>query len=168
MDDVILEYSYTPGFMGNDFVLRDLWVSRTFEYKLRFSWYLDVDDYPDNEEEVRLQRRFTIVKDKLPEELRESLTKVMQSDVNVIVPVKVKTDKIEYATSAHPENKFYDVEIQNERKHINIPYDISKTLIEGTGREMFLGFHIALKAWIDEEFELASEGKAIKFNKRNQ
>lgn len=163
MDNIILKYSYSPGFIG-EFICKDLLISRTFETRLQFFWHFDPGYFPDNND-GRQYRRITTIKDKLPEELQEILKKVMQSDIKVIVPEIIKTDRIEYSTSAHFKNEFYKLQIQNEEKYINIPYDISKVLIEGNDAELFFDLHTELKSWIDEEFEIASEGKAVKLNK---
>ncbi len=163
MDNIILKYSYSPGFIG-EFIGKDLLISRTFETRLQFFWHFDPGYFPDNND-GRQYRRITTIKDKLPDELQEILKKVMQSDIKVIVPEIIKTDRIEYSTSAHFKNEFYKLQIQNEEKYINIPYDISKILIEGNDAELFSDFHTELKSWIDEEFEVASEGKAVKLNK---
>ncbi|CAI8853707.1 hypothetical protein [Chryseobacterium sp. IT-36CA2] len=166
MNDIILKYSYSPGFYG-EFICKDLLISRTSETQLKFFWYFDLGYFPDNDEERRQQRRFTTVKDKLPEALQIILEKIQKSDIRVIVPIETKTDKVEYTTSVHASNEYYKLNIQNEEKHINIPYHFSDALIEGKDVELFFDFHTKLKAWIDEEFEIVSEGKAVKLNKGN-
>ncbi|SEH35646.1 hypothetical protein [Chryseobacterium culicis] len=166
MDRIILKYFYSPGFYG-EFISKDLLISRTFEIQLKFFWYFDLGYFPDNDEERRQQRRFTTIKDKLPEDLQRILEKVLQSDIKSILPVRIGTDKVEYATSVHPPTEYYKLEIQNQEKHFDIPYRFSDILIEGKDVELFFDFHVKLKSWIDKEFEIASEGKAVKLNKEN-
>lgn len=165
MNGVVLKYCYSPGFTG-DFISTDLLISGNFETKLKFFWYFDQGYFLDNDFERKQQRRFTVVFDKLPQGLQVHLEKLIKSDLKVIVPEKIKTDKILYSTSAHPSNEYYKIIIQNEEKYINIPYYLTKTLIEEPEKEFFLDFHVKLKAWMDTEFEAVSAGKAIRFNKK--
>lgn len=76
MDNFILKYSYSPGFMG-EFISKNLSVSENFETKLEFFWYFDPGYFPDNDEERIQQRRFTRVKDKLSRQLQEQLETIM-------------------------------------------------------------------------------------------
>lgn len=166
MNHIILKYSCSPGFSG-EFISKDLLISKTFETKLQFFWYFDPGYFPDNDEKRKQQRRFITIKDKLPEALQKMLEKILQSDIRVIAPEIIRTDKIEYASTNLPSSEFYTLEIQHQEKDIHIPYDISNTLIEGNDVNLFFDFHTQLTDWINREFEIASDGKAVKFNKEN-
>lgn len=56
--------------------------------------------------------------------------------------------------------------VNNEKKYIEVPYHPSAIKIEKDCKDIFLGFHSELMVWIDQEFEIASEGKAVRFNKK--
>lgn len=163
MADFILKYSYLPGFMG-EFISKNLSVSETFETKLEFFWYFDPGYFPDNDDERRQQRRLTRIKDKLPRELQEQLEMITKSGLKVIIPEKNTTDKIIYSPSGLS-HESYEVVVNNEKQYIEIPYNVSTVMIEDEGKDLFLDFHTRLMAWIDQEFEMASEGKAVRFNK---
>ena len=165
MDNIIFEYHFSPGFIG-DFVLKDLYISNTFEFCLKFFWYIKFDHLPDNDFERKQVRRFTTIKDKLSEDLEPKIKTILGLNLKIIVPKIVKSDKIIYSTSAHSKSEYYKLEINKEEQTIHIPYNISETLIEGENKELFLNFHHELQSWIEEEFEIASEGKAARFNKK--
>ncbi|UFH30550.1 hypothetical protein LNP04_11235 [Chryseobacterium sp. C-71] len=164
MDKIILSYHYSPGFYG-EFILKDLEILDSFDYSIKYFWYFDSKHFPDNEFERRQQRRFTKIKDSLPKELEEKLQKILASKFEIIKPEVIKSDKIEYATSAHPKSEYYKINIQNVDEIVHIPYDISQILI-GDGKQFFLDFHTELQSWLEKEFEIASEGKAYRFNKK--
>ncbi|MDR2238640.1 MAG: hypothetical protein LBE92_21125 [Chryseobacterium sp.] len=148
-----------------EFINKDLSVSRTFETRLEFFWYFDPGYFPDNDEERRQQRRLTRIKDKLPRELQEQLEMIIRSGLKIIIPEKKTTDKIIYSPSGLS-HESYEVLISNEKKYIEILYDTSAIKIEEDWKNIFLDFHSKLMAWIDQEFEIASEGKAVRFNKK--
>jgi len=164
MNKTILTYHYSPGFYG-EFITKDLEILDSFDFSIKYFWYFNSKYFPDSEFERRQQRRFTKIKDRLPKELEEKLQKILVSKLKIIKPEVIKSDKIEYATSAHPPSEYYKINIQNVDETFHIPYDLSKILIDD-GKEIFLDFHTELQLWLDEEFEIASEGKAYRFNKK--
>lgn len=86
-------------------------------------------------------------------------------DLKIFQPEIIKSDKIVYATSAHSKSEYYKFRINKELKTVHIPYTLSEILIEGEHKDFFLIFHRGLQNWIEEEFEVISEGKAERFNK---
>ncbi|MBB4806938.1 hypothetical protein HNP38_002234 [Chryseobacterium defluvii] len=165
MDEIILKYSFSPGFM-DDIIAKELLIFKNFDTRLEFFWYFDAGFFPDNDWQRKQQRRCTKIRNILPQELQNQLVKLLESDLKIIEPEIIKTDKIIYATSAHPKSEYYKIKIGDEEKTIHIPYDIDKVLIEKAHKKIFLDFHYQLQTWIDQEFEVASEGKAVRFNKK--
>ncbi|MCS3867472.1 hypothetical protein J3D55_000388 [Chryseobacterium ginsenosidimutans] len=161
MDKIILQYHYSPGFIG-DFVMKDLYISESFEFYLKFFWSYKVETLSDSDFERKQWRRFTTIKDTLSEELKLKVQEILNLDLKVIKPEIVKTDKIIYETSEHSKSEYYKLK---EEKSISIPYNLSETMIEGKNKELFINFHEELIIWIEEQFEIISEGKAIRFNK---
>lgn len=164
MNKVILTYHYSPGFYG-DFIIKDLQISESFDYSLKYFWSFDLGYFPNNDYELKQHRRFTKIKDKLPLYLKEKLQELLVSKLEIIKPQIIKSDKIEYATSEHSKSEYYKIKIQDIDETVHIPYDFSPILLS-EGKEYFLEFHNELQLWIDKEFEIASEGKAIRFNKK--
>lgn len=164
MDKILLSYHYSPGFYG-EFITKDLEILDSFDFSLKYFWSFDLGYFPDNDFELKQHRRFSKIKDRLPKNLEEKLRKILVSKLEVIKPEIIKSDKIEYSTSENSKSEYYKINIQNVDETIYVPYDLSKILIND-GKEIFLDFHKELQFWIEEEFEVISEGKAYRFNKK--
>lgn len=164
MDKIILQYHYSPGFTG-DFVMKDLFISKSFEFYLKFFWSYKVENLSDSDFERKIWRRFTTIKDTLSEELKMKVEEILNLDLKIIKPKIVKTDQIIYSTSEHSKSEYYKFGTDKDAKIIDIPYNLSETMIEGKNRELFTNFHAELTIWIEEQFDIISEGMAIRFNK---
>jgi hypothetical protein len=164
MDRIILQFHYSPGFIG-DFVMKDLYVSESFEFSLSYFWHHNAGYFPNDDFELKQTRRFTKIKDQLSEELKLKIQEILKLDLKIVQPEIIKTDKIVYSTSAHYKSEYYKLKTIEEEITINIPYYNSEIPIEGENKELFIIFHEELQAWIEQEFEIVSQGKAIRFNK---
>lgn len=96
--------------------------------------------------------------------MKLKVQEILNSDLKIIEPEIVKTDKIIYETSQHSKSEYYRLGADKDAKTIHITYSLSKIMIEGDSKELFLKLHKKLQEWIEEQFEIISEGKAMRFN----
>ncbi len=164
MTQHLLTYHFSPGFMG-DPVIKNLSVDDSFRYRIHFFWYIRQDYFPESDAGRMQIRRYSSVADRLPQQLIRRLNEIIFSDIKIIEPEPVITDPPVYASSTHYKSEFYRLKFRNEEFVVHVPYDISGIRIEGKDKDLFLNFHNILQEWIEEQFEMLSEGKSVRYKK---
>lgn len=152
MENVLVEYSYSPSITG---VLRsvDICIYENFDFKFEIFYYKKPDKTLSDEEYYRSARRYKKLKDKFPAAIQSNIKRLLSFEsfeIKRTYPELTNEERMRYEPSDIG-NEFYTFYIYGEKYSINVnPWYFNKDLLKTEQELFFLEFHKSILDWIDE------------------
>lgn len=151
-DNILIKYNYFPSLTGK---LRtvDIYIYENFEFELNIFWHGKPDGRLFGEEYNRSSRRNRILKDKLPEKIKNKIEKLLsfeRFEIKRTYPELTEKEKQQYEPNDIG-NEFYTFYISGKKCSVNVnPWYFKRELLKTEQELVFLEFHKNILDWIDE------------------